>query len=276
MHWLDEKGKTIDLKTCKKSELNNILQHYYGSVRTGKGKFYGISGFVGIRAGLNRHLNLPPISRSICLMKDAEFRSANDVFMAMLERLRRNNVSGNPIITEADMEKILSSSAMDTSHPRGLLNKVWFDIQYHFGRRGKEGNRDLKTDSFVVKADENGVKYCTMSFYEETKNAQERDEENRQGFMFEKAGDSRCPVASLQKYLAKLPQDAQAFYLHPTRDRPVVGEAWYQNTPLGINHLGSMLPRICKEAGTTVYTNHSLQSTSALQLADETLGTRFR
>jgi hypothetical protein len=57
---------------------------------------------------------------------------------------------------------------MSPAISRGLLNKVWFDVQLHFDRRGSEGNRKLKPDSFVIKEYENGSRYAIMSFNEET------------------------------------------------------------------------------------------------------------
>ena len=44
------------------------------------------------------------------------------------------------------------------------MNKVWYDIKLHFGCRGKEGNQDLKPDSFILKRDENGAKYFIVTF----------------------------------------------------------------------------------------------------------------
>ena len=49
------------------------------------------------------------------------------------------------------------------------MNKVWYDIKLHFGCRGKEGNQDLKPDSFILKRDKNGAKYFIVTFNEETK-----------------------------------------------------------------------------------------------------------
>ena len=42
------------------------------------------------------------------------------------------------------MQFIKQSKALDTETPEGLVNKVWFDVQIHFGQRGKEGNHLLK------------------------------------------------------------------------------------------------------------------------------------
>lgn len=37
---------------------------------------------------------------------------------------------------------------------------------------------------------------------------------------------------------------------------------------MGVNYLATMLPRICKAAGTKIYTNHCLRSTMVQRLSD--------
>lgn len=46
--------------------------------------------------------------------------------------------------------------------------KVWYDIQLHFGQRGKEGNRHLQPGLFALKRDKDAIKYFTITFNKET------------------------------------------------------------------------------------------------------------
>lgn len=54
----------------------------------------------------------------------------------------------------------------DSNTLEELVNKVWFDIQLHFGCRGNKGNRQLKPTSFTIKREENGLKYATPVYKE--------------------------------------------------------------------------------------------------------------
>ena len=124
-----------------------------------------------LRSGLNRFLNDPPVSRSWCLMKDSAFTTSNSVFLGVVKTLRRQGQDKSQHHGSIDPDDLATIKAsLDPSTPGGLVMKVWFDVQLHFGRRGKEGNRQLTPQSFVVLTDENGQKYVTMTFNEETKN----------------------------------------------------------------------------------------------------------
>uniref|UniRef100_A0A9J7XN91 Zgc:174877 n=1 Tax=Cyprinus carpio carpio TaxID=630221 RepID=A0A9J7XN91_CYPCA len=269
--WLREKQLTVDFKTVDKSELNLMLREFYGSIRTSKGELYGIRSYVALRAGLNRFMNELPLNRAWNLMQDTEFRSANNVFKGVVKQIRRSGrdtTTHYPPISPEDQHLLKHSPALDPGNPKGLLNKVWFDIQLHFGLRGKEGNRHLQPDSFTLNRDPNGFKYFTMTLNEDTKNMQEREKKNRRA-MHEEPGNPLCPVASLEKYLSKIPADAEALYLQPKRRYMVTDEMWYTAVPLGVNYLSQMLPKICKEAGTrTTYTNHSLRVTAIQRLTE--------
>ncbi|XP_064821426.1 proteoglycan 4-like [Oncorhynchus masou masou] len=265
--WLAEKQMIVDFSTIEKSEMNVLLRDFYCSVRRGKGGEYCIPSYIGIRAGVNRFINLPPLSRAWCLMKDSEFTSSNNVFIGVLKKIRRegrDKTTHPKVIKAQDLEILQNSPVLSPYTPRGLVNKVWFDIQLHFGPRGKEGNRRLTPQSFIIKYDENGAKYATMTSNEERQNhkdAEEQNCQNRCGIMFQNPGSHLCPVASLEKYLSKIPSDATALYLHPKKMVITSDRIWYSQEPMGFNYLSSMLPRLCQEAGTLEkYTNNCLRS----------------
>ena len=63
-------------------------------------------------------------------------------------------------------------------------------------------------------------------------------------------------------YLSKLNDGCQWMWQRPKAKVTEQNASWYVNAPLGKCILGSMLKRICKEAGCKMYTNHSLRATS--------------
>ncbi len=277
--WL--KSITLDFQSIEKAGLNEVLRQFYGSVWTTKGELYRISRYLGLCAVLNRYINEPSISWSWNLMQDAEFTPANYVFKGVVKQIKRAGkdiTTHSPGITPKDQLILKHSAALLPDNPKSLLNKVWYDLQLHFGRGGKEWNRALKSDSFVLKNDEIGAWYLTMFFYGETKNHKDllkRDRENRRGAMYEEPGNPLCPVASLIKYLSKIPPDAKALYLKPRMTAAPTDSVWYTAALLGINTLAQMLPKMCKEAGTqAVYTNHSLRATAIQTLSDVGLEAR--
>ncbi|XP_041713026.1 uncharacterized protein LOC121546074 [Coregonus clupeaformis] len=278
--WLAENKKVVDFKTVTKEEFNIPLRQFYGNVGNGKGEKYSRSSYLVLQSGLNRFLNDPPIGRSWCLMKDTEFTILNHVFMGNIKQLRRQGkdiTNSHPPISNKEMAHLQNSQALNPGTPRGLVQKVWFHLQLHLGRRGKEGNRQLKPNSFLIKTDKNGLRYATLAYNEATKNhldPRERGRESKTGFMFEQPGNPLCPVASLEKYQSKCPENALAFYLHSRRGECIGDSIWYTLEPMGVNYLAALLPKICRATGSTTYTNHSIRTTTVQKLANADLEAR--
>lgn len=86
--WINLKNIQVNFQSIKKTELNTVLRQFYGSIRTTKGELYSISSYLGLRAGLNRYINEPPVSRLWNLMQDPEFTSANNVFKGVVKEIR--------------------------------------------------------------------------------------------------------------------------------------------------------------------------------------------
>lgn len=87
-------------------------------------------------------------------MQDSEFTMSNNVFSGRIKFLRRaghDNTERHPAISEENLTILRNSEAMNPNTPWGLVNKVWFNIRLHFGRRGKEGLRKLTPQSFIIK-----------------------------------------------------------------------------------------------------------------------------
>lgn len=62
-----------------------------------------------------------------------------------------------PEIEPEDITKLYNSFNMN--NPTALQEKVWFDIMYNLGRRGREILRTMKKGTFSVNVDATGKKY---------------------------------------------------------------------------------------------------------------------
>ncbi|XP_053941565.1 activating transcription factor 7-interacting protein 1 isoform X2 [Cuculus canorus] len=276
--WLAKNGKDPSFELVPVSELNDILREFYYTIRNHDGNTYSVASYKSIRAGLNRHLKMPPYNRQICLMKDKDFSSANMVFVSVLKMLRmqgKDETHHHPPIAAEDLRKIKHSGVLGLHSPLALVNKVWFDLQLHFAKRGREILRDLAPDAFVVEKDKNGRRYAMFRYPGKGKNG---EDPHKMGKMYDMPGDPNCPVFSLELYLSKLPPEPPAFYLHPlklTSEQMQEQPVWYKREPMGVNYLGTMMPRISVAARLSQrYTNHSLRTTTIQLLCEAGLGPR--
>ncbi|XP_027309244.3 activating transcription factor 7-interacting protein 1 isoform X2 [Anas platyrhynchos] len=276
--WLAKNGKDPSFELVPVSELNDILREFYYTIRNHDGNTYSVASYKSMRAGLNRHLKMPPYNRQICLMKDKEFASANMVFVSVLKMLRmqgKDETHHHPPIAAEDLRKIKQSGVLGLHSPLALVNKVWFDLQLHFAKRGREILRDLAPDAFVVEKDKNGRRYAMFRYPGKGKNG---EDPHKMGKMYDMPGDPNCPVLSLELYLSKLPPEPPAFYLHPlklTSEQMQEQPVWYKREPMGVNYLGTMMPRISVAARLSQrYTNHSLRTTTIQLLCEAGLGPR--
>ena len=81
-------------------------------------------------------------------------------------------------------------------------------------------------------------------------------------------GSSRCIVKLLDKYLDKLPLDAQYVYMWPLdkiTNSPTI--PWYTKQRMGYNTLEGFIPKFFAASGLKgLHTNHSLRTTSITRM----------
>ena len=170
-----ETGRDPNFEMLPITDIASLLRELYGSVRNKKGELYGKSSLINLRAALHRHITSPPYNRKFNILRDVEFQSANQVFMGVLKKMR---VEGKDIthhkeaITEGDMFKLYKSGTLSNNSPLALQRKVYVEVSLHFGRRGREGLRNLTKDSFVFKNNDQGKEFATLCFNENDKNHQ--------------------------------------------------------------------------------------------------------
>jgi hypothetical protein len=245
------------------------LKEFYGCVRQkvsgGEqvGKEYSRSGYRSMRAGIQRYIISPPISRDWNIFADREFKQANLVYEGKLKSIKRSGkdtTRHKPPIEAKDMAKFYKTGVLSDTNPQSLLRKVFLEVSLHFGRRGREGWRSLKRDSFAICIDASNNEYVTLVHNELDKNHQ--NDENKVQCMFA-TNDDYCPVRSFKLYLKKMNPNCQAFLQRPLT-KFAGRDTWYANAPLGVNSIGNLLKEISKEAGVSqIYTNHSIKASTA-------------
>ena len=221
--WLIERGKSASFEEASCDELNTMLRQFYGELMPKKGQRYSRSAYMNIRNGINRHLNAPPFSRKLNIMQDRDFAPANQVFTAVLKELRRDGMDKTKhkdVIEKEDIEKMFATGALGTDNPLSLQRKIFFDISFHFARRGREGLRSLKKSSFEVQTDATGKKYVAQTFNEKEKTRQglSNKEVEKNVYMYEEPDNpERCKVRSFQLYLSKLNTHCESLFQRPKK-----------------------------------------------------------
>ena len=81
--------------------------------------------------------------------------------------------------------------------------------------------------------------------------------------MYKTTDDPSDGFNALQSYISKLNPECTAFFQYPKRKWSPSDSIWYENRPLGIQRLGTMMKEISEAAGLSKkYTNHSVRATA--------------
>ena len=98
--WCDKRKLKVDFNCVTPVELNELLRKFYAEVKSEKGQPLTPSTLTGIRAAIHRQLTSAPISRSMNIMQDSEFLSANKMFEAKCKlHTKEMNVTLNSSFT---------------------------------------------------------------------------------------------------------------------------------------------------------------------------------
>ena len=236
--------KGIQFENLDRNELNSLLSRFYMDARTVKGEFYKVSSLENFRHSLNRYLQ--SLEKKIDIIKDPDFSEANMAYKAALVELKKagkGTIERYPLICESDREKLYSSELMNPTTPKGLSNKVQFDIRLYFSRRGSENITSMTKHTFCIKTDpDTRMQYVCKREDELTKNHRENDNELISGFMPEAPGHNLCPVSSFKKFIDKLNRRCDRLWQKP---RQIVKDdsKWFCNVPLGKNTLSGFMEK---------------------------------
>lgn len=228
---------------------------------------------MSLRAALQRHLVSPPYNRQLNIITDGDFQGVNSLLAGLVKRQKKKgeDVSKkHEPISEDDLKLMYASGVLSDVSPTNLQLKIFFELTLHFGRRGREGLRELKKDDIVFRKDPSGTEYATLGFNPSKKNHQgishhisEHDQK-----MFATNCDD-CPVQSLNFYLSKLHPDCPYLFQLPRTDKATGSTVWYCKKASGVNAIGGFMAKISDEAQLSKrYTNHCIRATTVTQLRD--------
>ena len=255
------------------AKLDLNLARFYVEARTKKGEEYSRSALLGFRNSIERYLNNN--GRTVKISRNQVFQKSNKILDAKLRINRRagkENVQHKPVIVPSDFAKIRASPFLSVTNPAGLLRRTWFYVSLYWCRRGREGQRDLRRDSFKFTKDANGREYAIMTHEEATKNhpggETSKPSAERETRLYSTGADDDA-FASLKLYESKLNPSCPAFFQKPKARFTTEDIVWYENSPLGVNKLGDMMKIISKGANLSqVCTNHSVRASAITVLSD--------
>lgn len=250
--WLKDSGKPVAFEALPEDVLCSLLRTFYAELRTKEGKIYSRSSLMGIRAAIQRHLTGPGFNRVINIISGPEFRSANDVLTGQLKDMKVKGLDvaqHHDPISDNDIRKMYSTKTLCDDNQNALQLKVYFEIGLHFGRRGREGLRELRKDHIIFKTDDVGNQYATLNHNPLEKNYQASTSMRQQHDqrMYGTNGPN-CPLRSLKKYLNRLHPQCPWFFQRPRPGNLQNSSIWYCNSPVGVNTISKFMSTISKEA----------------------------
>ena len=150
-------------------------------------------------------------------------------------RLRDNKEKGKDkskcriAIEQHDLEKLFKSyftPAIQTLDTYVLVQKIFFDIVYYTGHRGKEGLRDLNKKSFEIKTGSDGLDYIELTFNEKTKKNQGDQNSSGQDALHNdhhiisaQPGNILCPIRSFKTNISLLNPESDVFFQYSSKDK---------------------------------------------------------
>lgn len=238
-------------------EIDHLLSQFFLHARKKNGDPFSASALLAIRTALTRHLKGPPFYRNITLATDIRMKQSQNSFEQQLVQAGMSqSITRAERITPEDYTKLYQSGILNNDDPTSLLYKVWFELQWHFGRPGgRKSWSSIPADSFVFDSDEKGeFVYMRSILYSEGLSFSS----GTFGRMYSQPGPL-CPVRSLQLYLEKRNPLCDAFLQVPEKAFTKDSCSWYKAESLKEYKLSCLMKTISTKAQLSkIYTNLSV------------------
>ena len=256
--WCNDNGKSITKET-----LPELLRGFYAGCCKDDGEEHTLVTVRSLRYGLSWHFKA---LYGVDICKDPEFNTCNSTFVSKLRDLKRigkDEIHHKQIISYADLLKLKQYLNIDT--PQGLLDFVWFNIMFYFGRRAVEGLRELREDFFEVEYEEETNKplwvRMKVNQFSKNHNGETADDEDEVDPKMIFTGDKHCPVTAFIKYCDKRNKKHDAFFQYPKINWKN-SKVWYYAKPIGERALSEKMKLLSEKAKLSKkYTNHCIRAT---------------
>ena len=267
-----------DLLLCKDADLVcRWMCIFVQETRKENGEEYPPSTIRALLAAFQRQMTTNKVGFSLLDKADHRFRDLHNTLDTLCVSLRKKGIGATKkhaaVICPDDEIQMWESGVLGTDNPWSLARATFFVVGLHFCLRGGQEHRDLAVSQF--RRFPSDVSYSADTYYQYaeygSKNHQGKFDErgsNKVNRAYAQLESDKCPVRILDLYLSKLPSNPKAFYLQPLPEAPMdPGKSWYKTTPMGVNSLKMMMPRVSELAGLrNRYTNHSLRATAATRM----------
>ena len=158
------------------------------------------------------------------------------------------------------------------SDPIKLQEYVWFSLCFQFGRRGREGWRELQKHHFIIDSDAENKRYVTPAVTESTKNNPGGYKQGDQDYsdrriMYQLDDSVLDPLLAYEKYLSKLNPENGSLFQKPKKNFIFEQDIWYTKEVLGKNTLSGIMKSLSQKAGLSrSYTNHCVRASTVTTL----------
>lgn len=241
------------------AELDTLLRSFYPEARSKSQAPLKEHALKALKVGLGRYLS-KVYGRTIN-MNDEMFTSSNKVLTTLIINSPSKTTQ---ILTLEDCTLLRGHKLLVTDNPMGLLRKVWFELQLHFGVR-TWSPREMWPEVFVFSTDPDGREYVHMNPLEIYKAGLKQDILSMvfSRKMYAKGGPL-CPIETLKMYMSRrlesVSSEKAPFLLNPNphwHAQSVM--VWYAESEISLNRVRNLMREISGEAHLSkVYTNMSL------------------
>lgn len=253
------KKGSVNLRQLGKFALAGLAQEYVNSSRAKQGAPCNARSLRRFQLGLNAYLRFlygadfnlcsDPAFASLASPPVSSAAAAGAAAGSTVVVARRMGHSADAVtITAEDLAKIGQYFWRVVNTPRGLQQKVWFDLMIHLGSNGIENQHAMRKDSFVLlKSAADGRRRLQWKV---PGGASVPDDPE----------SPMCPVRTFQLYLSKLNVACPALFQRPHDGITKASRFWFHMFPLNNTMLALMMYDISKDAGLSrVYPNFCTQ-----------------